>query len=65
MKALRWSPDTVISNNTDCEDKEVQCYIKKNKQWYKRSISIPLWALSTAIVGTVSTISFIHCRKRD
>ena len=64
MKVLRWSPDADIFSPPDCEDKEVQCHIKKNKQWYKKSISIPLWALSTTI-SVVSIISFVHYRKRD
>lgn len=67
MKVLRWSPEVEdICIPPDCDDKSTQCKIKKsnNKQWYKKSISIPLWALSTTLLGAVSVVSFVQYRKK-
>jgi hypothetical protein len=66
MRVLRWSPNVEeLFEETETNDKGVQCSAQGAKQWYKKTISIPLWMISATLVGAVSTITIMQQRKRN
>jgi len=58
MGILSWKPDSEIIEFPDDE------VVNKSRPWYKKSISIPLWGISTVIVVASAAASYAKFSKR-